>query len=131
MTQRNKDIIIEEFLHEIRMKFPEVSEKLDEWMEIQGWEPEDKMYAAIMEQFSQITTDAFKEYFDEKAKGYLEYMSLKLENANEIEREYIDTYFVESLMWDVQSGTIRKRCWNLMPKNLQELYSNFWGRKLF
>ena len=100
-------------------------------MEIQDWDPEDKMYAAMMEQFSQITTDAFKENYDEKAKGYLEYMSQKLEKANEIERKYIDTYFVEPLMWDVQNGILRKRCWNLMPKNLQELYSNFWGRKLF
>lgn len=125
-----KNTIIKKFLLEIRTKFPEVSVRLDEWMRVEGYEPEDRMYAATMEQFSQITTDAFKNSDEEKPKVYLEYISQKLLHADEIEREYIDTYYIESLMWNDSDKARRKKCWELMPENLQTLYFDFWGIKL-
>lgn len=125
-----KNTIIKKFLLEIRIKFPEVSVRLDEWMRLEEYEPEDRMYAATLEQFSQITTDAFKNSDEEKAKAYLEYMSQKLLHADETETEYIDIYYIESLMWNDSDKARRKKCWKLMPENLQTLYFDFWGRKL-
>ncbi|MCG6878419.1 MAG: hypothetical protein LJE96_04630 [Deltaproteobacteria bacterium] len=131
MSEKDDDIIIENFIDEIRVKFPEVLSDLDEWMELQGYEPEDRMYTSLMERFSQITTDSFKNKNEDRAKSYLEYMSRKLVNATDMEKEYIDVYYVESLMWDDFSGERRKKCWEFMPKNLQSLYLKCWGRKTY
>jgi len=125
------DQILEEFILAIRRQFPEVSEKLDEWMEIQEWDHEDQMYCATIEHFSQITTDSLKENNVEKAERYLDFMSKRLERATEIEKVHIDTCFVEHLMWDDFSDSNRRKCWALMPQNLQKLYYDFWNRKLY
>jgi len=129
--KKSDDQILDEFIQEIRQLFPEVSKSLDEWMLIQGWNHDDKMYCAIIEQFSQITTDCFNNNNIEKAKEYLDFMGVKFERASEIERAHIDACFVEHLMWDDCSGSRRRKCWDLMSENLQKLYLDFWNRKLY
>ena len=119
---------IELFINEIRNKFPDVSVKIDEWMDRQGYDASDKMYTSMMEEFSQVTTDAIKAKDEEKALSYLSYMSEKLKSATSKEYEYIDVYYVESLLWDVKDKSTLRFGWDLIPDNLKNLYIEMWGK---
>jgi len=52
-----------------------------------------------------------------------------LKNANEIEREYIDVYYTEPLMWDIKDQKLRSWGWKLFPKNIKQLYEEMWGEQ--
>jgi hypothetical protein len=58
-------------------------------------------------------------------------MSHKLTNATNAEKEYIDVYYVESLLWDIKDSELRKWGWSLIPENLKELYIGVWGAQRF
>ena len=126
-----RDEILDKFIDEISDTFPEVSIRMAERIEDLGFEPEDKPHTMMMEGFSEAATDALRNHDDETYSKYLMYMSQKLSDANDIEREYIDVYFVEPLMWDINDLNKLKRGWELMPENLRELYYKFWGRKSY
>jgi len=126
-----KDREIENFIKEIRVKFPDVSINIDNWLEHQGYTEDDKMYTSMMEAFSQSTTDHIKEKNTESAQMHLNYISNKLMSASTKEYEYIDVYYVESLMWDIEDKSILKYGWNLMPNNLKKLYTDMWEKKPF
>lgn len=120
----------EVLIAEIRAAFAEVSEKLNEWMCQQAWTEEDQMHAALLEQFSQITSDAISENETERAQKYLEFMALRYERSDEMDKAFIATYFVAPLMWNDRSAAGRERCWTLMSKDLRRCYRDFWGRTL-
>ncbi len=118
----NKDIIIENFLNEIKSLFPEIAERMEKHDEV--------MTTSKMEEFSKLTTEAISDKDGKKAKDYLNYMSKKLDNANNIEKEYIDVYYVETLLYDV-TDDIKRYGWQFIPDNLQALYIKFWGKNAF
>ncbi len=127
----DKDQIVENFLSEIKREFPDVGlliEQREIDMEI---EPEDRMYTDLFECFSQVTTDAIKIKDSDTASKHLIYMSKKLNDASEVEREYIDTYYTESLMWDIKDQKLKSWGWKLFPENLKTLYENMWGKQKF
>ncbi|WP_019865347.1 DUF7674 family protein [Methylovulum miyakonense] len=126
-----KDQEIAKFIDEIRDKFPDVSIQIDKWMLRQGLEPEDKWYWDMMEAFSQATTDAIKNSDEQLALSHLSFVSEKLKIASKIEEEFIDVYYVESLMWDIKDKEKLKWGWSLIPENLKELYKETWGEPDF
>lgn len=126
-----KDLEIEKFIFEIRDKFPDVADRMDKWLNHLGLEPEDSMYTSMFEAFSQATTDAIKMRDEDTALKHLTYMSQKLINATTAVAEYIDVYYVESLLWDIKDNELRKWGWSLIPKNLQDLYIGVWGAQRF
>lgn len=132
MSEYNKDIVLEKLIAEIRQMFPEVSGIFDEWIENNWADPDDTPYSLLLERFSQATTDAIKIGNNERAEEYLKFISAKLSSSEqENEKSLIDSCYVEHLIWDDFSGDRKRKCWELMPKNLQKLYFNFWGRKTY
>ncbi|MDC9499151.1 MULTISPECIES: DUF7674 family protein [unclassified Pseudoalteromonas] len=63
----------------------------------------------------------------EQAQRYLSFIAEKLVNAEAKVIEYIDVYYVETLLWGASSHTIAVG-WPLVPANLQKLYINFHGK---
>jgi hypothetical protein len=122
-----KDLEIEKFILEIREVFPDVAARIDGWLNHLGFEPEDKMYTSMFEALSQATADTIKIRDKDTALKHLKYMSQKLTNATNAEREYIDVYYVEPLLWDIKDSELRKWGWSLIPENLRELYVGVWG----
>ncbi len=125
----DKDQIIEIFISDIKSKFPEVGVLIDQRMVSLEIEPELKMYTEMFECFSQATTEAIKVKDSATASKYLSYMSNRLKNASEIEKEYIDVYYTESLMWDVKNRKIKSWGWKLFPPNIKKLYEDMWGEQ--
>jgi len=120
--------LIEEFLSEIKETFPEVAVFIDNSRRETGFTEEDKMFTCDMEAFSHATTNEIGKLNIETAASYLNYMSKKLKNAEPIIHEYIDIYYVELLMWDIDDKKIFRQGWELMPQNLKELYIAMWGK---
>ena len=56
-------------------------------------------------------------------------MSNRLKNATEVEREYIDVYYTEPLMWDIKDKKLKSWGWKLFPENIKQLYENMWGKQ--
>lgn len=123
----DKDQIAERFISDIKLEFPSVGIRIDQQMEALETGPEDKMYTQMFECFSQVTTDAIKAKDYENASRYLIYMSDRLKNASEVEREYIDVYYIEPLMWDIKDLKIKSHGWKLFPENIKNLYQDIWG----
>ena len=122
---RNQEII--EFITAIKTSFPEVGALIDKRMEDLGGGAENYMHADMMECFSDATTNAIKAKDSDTASRYLNYMSRKLIHASELEREYIDTYYTEPLMWSIKDRKLKSWGWKLFPKNIKKLYENVWG----
>jgi len=120
--------LIEEFLSEIKETFPEVAVFIDNSRRETGFTEEDKMFTCDMEAFSQATTNEIGKLNIETAASHLNYMSKKLKNAEPIIHEYIDIYYVELLMWDIDDKKIFRQGWELIPQNLKELYIAMWGK---
>ncbi len=112
------------FIDEIVHRFPAVGEKMQKWLEYQGFD--DFTPTAMMEAFSQATTEAMARRDEETVVAHLRYVSEKLTRASAKEREYIDVYYVESLMWNLDKQG-KKWGWGLVPPNLKELYIGMWG----
>ena len=64
-------------------------------------------YTFQMEEFANLTTCAFNNGDIEEAREHLLFMSEKFNTANRVEREYIDTYYVEHLFWQATDSAIR------------------------
>ena len=94
----DKDEIVENFISAIKREFPGVGKLIDKRMADLGFDAENTMYADMIECFSQATTDAIKIKDSGTASKHLRYMSNKLKNASDVEREYIDVYYTEPLM---------------------------------
>jgi len=125
----DKDQIAEKFISAIMREFPDVGNRIEKELKALGIDPEDKMYAQMFECFSQTTTDAIKAKDSETALKHLTYMSNKLKHANEVEREYIDVYYTEPLMWDIKDQKLRAWGWKLFPDNIKQLYEDMWGEQ--
>lgn len=129
MGDVDKDHIIDQLISSIKREFPDVGLFIERQMKSLGLEPEDKMYAQMFECFSQSTTDAIKKKDSDTASKHLVYMSNKLKYASDIEREYIDVYYVEPLMWDIKERNIKSWGWKLFPRNIKALYEAMWGKQ--
>jgi hypothetical protein len=127
----NKNFGIKAFISEICIMFPEVNEEIEKRSELLGYDAAENMFTEMMEAFSQCTTNAIKKYDEHTASSHLKYMSEKLVTASDIEREYIDVYYVESLMWDIQDHKTRRWGWSIIPENLKVLYQEMWGEPKF
>ena len=82
---------------------------------------------AMMEEFSQATTDAMRVRDEASVRAHLHYVEAVLRTADAITLEYIDVYYVECLMWDLDEPA-KKWAWARMPSSLKALYINFWGK---
>jgi hypothetical protein len=85
---------------------------------------------AMMEEFSNVTSDAIRRRNEDVARAHLEYISHLLDHADDKVKEYIDVYYVEVLMYDLDDESKRVG-WRLIPDNLKELYIGFWGQPKF
>lgn len=124
-----KDQIAEAFISAIKQEFPDVGLRIEKEMKELGFDKEDKMYTQMFECFSQATTDAIKEKDSETVKKHLNYMSEKLKHASDVEKEYIDVYYTEPLMWDIKDPKIKAWGWKLFPQNIKQLYEEMWGEQ--
>ena len=84
----------------------------------------------MMNQFSEVTSEAIRDRKERIARAHLDYVSGLLANGDDKVREYIDVYYVEVLMYDLDD-TSKKWGWSLVPENLRELYVGMWGRPKF
>ena len=125
----SRDQIARDFIAEIKTTFPDVGSLIDKRMADLGFGAKDTMFADMMECFSQATTNAIKAKDLETATKHLDYISKKLNSASEVEREYIDAYYTESLMWDIKDRKIKSWGWNLFPTNIKKLYEGMWGEQ--
>ncbi len=131
MTDNQEEIRL---LDAIYNEFPEVAEDLDKTLTY-NWEYEpherNEMWTGLIERFSQLTTDAISRGDEKKAKVYLHFMEKQFQSGGEACKKAIDTYYVESLLWDIKDLKKKKRGWSLIPKTLQELYVTMWGKPKF
>ncbi len=125
----DSDQIAEKFISEIKSIFPDVGSRIDERVRALGLGSHEKMYTEMFESFSQATTDAIKAKDSKTALMHLDYMSRKLQHASEIEKEYIDTYYTEPLMWEIKDRKLKSWGWKLFPKNIKQLYEGMWGKQ--
>ncbi|WP_444942895.1 hypothetical protein ACJJIK_12275 [Microbulbifer sp. ZKSA006] len=109
---------LQAFLDEIRGKFPEVGPLMDQHDEI--------MTTSKMEEFANATSRAFANSDIDTGLSYLNYVNEKLNFASDVEREYIDVYYVEHLFWNLPQRAIDLG-WPLVPTKLQKLYMDFHG----
>ncbi len=86
----------------------------------------------MMNEFSNATSDAIRKRQKTIALSHLAYVSnLWVSSAADDKvREYIDVYYVEILMYDLDNES-KKWGWNLMPANLRTLYIGMWGQPKF
>jgi len=129
MNSKLEEII--PLIEEIRLKFPEVALEMDQWLIRQGFDEESKAYFAMIEAFSNATTAAIKRKDKDTVLKYLLFMEEKLKSANETESKYIDVYYVESLMWDINDPELYQWGWSLIPEKLKKLYLEVWDEPRF
>lgn len=127
LMSSNREIV--NFITEIKKNFPDVGKLIDKRMADLGMGAKNYMYTDMMECFSDATTIAIKTKDSETASLHLNYMSKKLIHASEVEREFIDTYYTEPLMWSIKDRKLKSWGWKLFPKNIKELYENTWGEQ--
>ncbi len=127
----NKEAEIIPLVEEIRQRFPEVALDIDRWMKFQGHKETDNAFFAMFEAFSNTTTAAIKRKDKESVLKYFHFMDEKLKAANNLELEYIDTYYVESLMWDINDPKLYRWGWGLMPERIKKLYLGVWENPRF
>lgn len=84
----------------------------------------------MMNQFSEITSEAIRDRKERIVRAHLDYVSRLLANGDDKAREYIDVYYVEVLMYGLDD-TSKKWGWSLIPQNLKDLYIGMWGRPKF
>ena len=84
----------------------------------------------MMEEFARQTQRAVSRSNPQVAKAHFEFLSNRLRQGNPIDREYIDVYYVESILYGV-NATVAKELWTLMPASLKELYVAMWGTPKF
>lgn len=118
-------------IQEIRQRFPEVAFDIDQWINRQGFKEADNASFAAFEAFSNTTTAAIKRKDKDSALRYLHFIEEKLKAANSIELEYIDVYYVESLMWDINDPELYRWGWRLIPEKIKKLYLEVWDKPRF
>ena len=107
----------------IARRFPEDARCVNTLLAEAGWD--ESAPTQWFEQFSQRTTDAMRERDEARVRAHLVFMSEQLEKADAWAREYIDVYYVEPLMWDLDEEGKR---WGIaqLPQNLKALYVAVW-----
>ena len=117
-----------QLVKDISARFPIDAQLIAARIEELGYEPD--AFTAWFEQFSQRTTEAIRSGDEILARGHLALMSQRMETADKIVMEYIDVYYVESLMWNLDDKK-KKWGWSLIPNNLRKLYVAMWGEPSF
>ena len=117
-----------QLVKDISARFPIDAQLIAARIEELGYEPD--AFTAWFEQFSQRTTEAIRNGDETSARGHLALMSQRMETADKIVTEYIDVYYVESLMWNLDDKK-KKWGWSLIPNNLRKLYVAMWGEPSF
>ena len=118
---------LDSFINEIKATFPEVAKIIDKRMADLGEDAETYMHADMVECFSDATTKAIRQKDSETASRYLNYISQKMQNATELEKEYIEVYYTEPLMWGIKERKLKSWGWKLIPKNIKSQYEKTWG----
>jgi hypothetical protein len=113
---------------DIRARFPSDAEWVDARVEGLGYEAD--ACTAWFEQFSQRTTKAMRARDESTVRAHLSFMSGRLATADAAVLEYIDVYYVETLMGDLDVRS-KRWAWSLMPSNLRGLYVAMWGEPRF
>ena len=84
-----------------------------------------------IERFSRCTTDAIQRGDLSTAAGHLQLVSRLVGQGDAATVRCIDVAYVESLMWNIESDTVKRKGWQLFPANLRKLYVAMWGEKPF
>ena len=84
----------------------------------------------MMEEFARETQRAVSRGNLALAKQHLEFLASRLRRGNPIDREYIDVYYVESILYGV-TDEVAKQLWSLLPASLKQLYRGMWGMPKF
>ena len=122
----DKESKIKNFLSDIANELPDVYSSMENCLdEFDGFAP-----TKMLNQFCEESNKAMRNKDKVTLLSHLNYISRKLFVANEVEFELIDVYYVESLMWNVNS-TESKWAWSYFPENIKELYIKMWGKPRF
>ena len=117
---------------EIERALPHESEQCYDWMsESLGWIPDSKEEApwhAYFERLSQLVTDAVKGSRYQEAERCLNFMESVLGRSDQELVRFLDTYFVEPLLWDVNDLERNKQGWRLLPPRTKKLYLETWSQ---
>ena len=119
-------------VEEIRNSFPDVSTLMDTWLR-NMWD-DDKSplpWALLIEQFSQATTNAISQGNETTANEHLQFVKEKLTSGNSETVRFLDTYYVESLLWGIKDLKQKKWGWSLLPEEIKSLYVAMWGEPKF
>lgn len=114
--------------------FPDAAKDLDfNLKEMWDYEPHERneAWTMLIERFSQLTTDAIARGDENTAKRYLKFMEEQYKRGGSDCKKAIDTYYVESLLWDIKDLKVKKWGWSLIPDTLKELYVGMWGEPKF
>lgn len=84
----------------------------------------------MMNEFSLMTSEAMRDRNEQVVQAHLSYVSNLLIGANEKVHEYIDVYYVEELMYDLDEQS-KQWGWFRIPENLRALYVAMWGQPSF
>ena len=90
-----------------------------------------EVWTMLIERFSQLTTDAIARGDENAAKRYLKFMEEQYNRGGNDCKKAIDTYYVESLLWNIKDMKVKKWGWSLIPDTLKELYVAMWGEPKF
>lgn len=84
----------------------------------------------MLEAFAADTRRRLRAGDHELAGRHLAFMAGRLSRADAAEREYIDVYYTEGLLFDLAPRE-RRAMWALMPESLRRLYVAMWGPPAF
>lgn len=118
----------ESLINDIKQTFPDVAEKIDARIAEFG---DTEAYTEMFEAFSEATNEAIKEKQESIVSSHFEFMSQRFLSATDTQREYIDVYYVEPLMWYIRDNKVKAWAWGIMPENLKKLYIGVWGKQTF
>jgi hypothetical protein len=131
MRSMNIDTPQKRIIAAVRESFPEIAIRMDQWL-ANSWEATaDLPYAMLLEEFSQATTDAIANGDETTARKYLGFVAEQLQSASTEEQQFIDVYFVESLLRSIKDEDTKRWGWQLIPDRLQKLYLDCWGNPTF
>jgi glucose-6-phosphate dehydrogenase assembly protein OpcA len=127
----NIDTPQKRIIEAVRERFPEIAMRMDQWL-TNSWEATANLpYAMLLEEFSQATTDAIANGDEATARKYLGFVAARLQSASVEEQQFIDVYFVESLLRSIKDQETKRWGWQLIPDRLQKLYLDCWGTPTF
>lgn len=117
-----------EIVRSVLTSFPDLVPYFDEWVDRQGHSRGEYPPYWVLERFADATTQAIVNRNEALANAYLELIERVLNDGDEGVEKFLDVSYCENLMWDVKDVKLKRWGWSILPRHIQRLYTDMWGK---